>query len=559
MKEFMLMEPTNLTFQELFSNGMRYAVPRFQRDYAWGLEQWEDLWSDLSTLHEEHYHYMGYIVLQRKEQYHFEVIDGQQRLVTATLIILAAMKQIQDLIDAEQDPKNNKERLDELRSRFIGSKDIVSLKVSSKLSLNRNNKRFYRSVCSQLAAPNVRGLTVTNKLVKKCFDFFYKQKIGVAGHEIAAFVEQVTSGLMFTRIVVQDNLNAYKVFETLNARGVQLSTPDLLKNYLFSVITGKDDVPDEQLDELDEDWSAIVDQLGENTFTDFTRYHHNFQKRLVTKKGLFKSIRELADTPESSYSYVRSLAEFAPVYASLLSPYDEWWALQDGEYRPARHYLEGLKLFNIKQPFTILMAAFKAFSPDEFIKLLRYIYVLSIRYNVICRHSPNEQERSYNRIAMRVFHKEFTRASHVKNSEEFRALYPEDSSFINAFEFYKMPSRRSSKKIRFLLAEIERFLGHEVDYTKTTLEHVCPYNPDQGWYDHFGQGANEIADRLGNMVLLTKDDLKRSTFAQKKEAYLLTPFRLAHKVAEYEEWSLKNVNLFQEWLACQAALAWRVD
>ncbi|MCI5137648.1 MAG: DUF262 domain-containing protein, partial [Candidatus Electrothrix sp. AR1] len=172
----MLMEPTNLTFQELFSNGMRYAVPRFQRDYAWDLEQWEDLWSDLGTLPDEHYHYMGYIVLQRKEQYHFEVIDGQQRLVTATLIILAAMKQIQDLIDADQDPENNKERLDELRSRFIGSKDIVSLKVSSKLSLNRNNKRFYRAVCSQLAAPNVRGLTSTNKLVKKCFDFFYKQK-----------------------------------------------------------------------------------------------------------------------------------------------------------------------------------------------------------------------------------------------------------------------------------------------------------------------------------------------------------------------------------------------
>ncbi|MCI5124331.1 MAG: DUF262 domain-containing protein, partial [Candidatus Electrothrix sp. AR5] len=259
MKNFMLMEPTNLTFQELFSNGSQYIVPRFQRDYAWGLEQWEDLLSDIRTLPEEQYHYMGYIVLQKKDQYRIEVIDGQQRLVTATLIILAAMKKIQDLIDTNQDPENNQERLNELHSRFIGTKDIVSLKVSSKLSLNRNNNRFYRALCSHLTAPNVRGLTATNKLVKKCFDFFYKQKMGAAGHEIAAFVEQATSGLMFTRIVVQDNLNAYKVFETLNARGVQLSTPDLLKNYLFSVITSKGDVPDEHLDELDEDWSAIVD------------------------------------------------------------------------------------------------------------------------------------------------------------------------------------------------------------------------------------------------------------------------------------------------------------
>ncbi len=559
MKDFMLMEPTNQTFQGLFSNGVQYIVPRFQRDYAWEMEHWEDLWADINTLAEEHYHYMGYIVLQRKGQYNFEVIDGQQRLVTATLIILAAMKKIQDLIDDEKDPENNKERLKELNSRFIGAKNIVSLKVSSKLSLNRNNKSFYRSICTHLAAPNVRGVTATNKQLKKCFDFFYTKKMGAAGHEIAAFVEQVTSGLMFTRIVVQDNLNAYKVFETLNARGVQLSTPDLLKNYLFSVITSKDDVPDEQLNDLDEDWSAIVTQLGDNNFTDFTRYHHNFQKKLVTKKTLFKSIRNLADTPESAYNYLHSLTRCAPVYASLLSPYDEWWRSQDGDYRPVRHYLEGLKLFNIKQPFTILMAAFSTFSPEEFIKLLRYLYVLSIRYNVICRHSPNDQERLYNRIAMKVFNKEYKRASHVKNNEEYQALYPEDDRFKNSFEFHKMGSKRSSKKIRFLLADIECGLGNEVDYTKTTLEHICPYNPNQRWCEHFGQGINDIADRIGNMILLDRDDLQRDDFTVKQETYRSTSFQLAQKIAEYDSWDLKNLNDYQGWLAEQAVQTWRVD
>ena len=559
MNNFMLMEPTNQTFQELFSNGVKYIVPRFQRDYAWTQEQWEDLWADIETLAEEHYHYMGYIVLQRKEKYSFEVIDGQQRLVTSTLIILTAMKKIQDLINDDKDAENNKERLKELSSRFIGAKDIVSLKVSSKLSLNRNNNHFYKNICSKLVAPNSRGLTATNKLLKKCFDFFNKKKMGTTGSKIAAFVEQLTSGMMFTKIVVQDDLNAYKVFETLNARGVQLSTPDLLKNYIFSVITIKNDVPDEELNDLDEDWSAIVSQLGENNFTDFIRYHHNFQKKLVTKKELFKSIRQLADTPESSYYYLNSLTECAPVYASLLSPYDEWWASQDENYRPIRHDLEGLNLFNIKQPFTILMAAFSQFSADEFIKLTRYLFVLSIRYNVICRFSPNDQERLYNQIAIKVFKNEYKRASHVKNGEEYQSLYPNDDTFKNSFEFHKMPSKQSSKKIRFLLSEIEHKLGNKSDFTKTTLEHICPYNPEQNWHEEFGEGINDISDRLGNMILLEKDELKRVDFNTKKVTYLKTSFRLAKKVAEYDSWDLKNLNDYQEWLAKQAVKTWRVD
>ena len=117
----MLMEPTNQTFQELIGNGVKYQVPRFQRDYAWDREQWEDLWSDIETVKDEQYHYMGYIVLQRKSQHDFEVIDGQQRLITLSLVVLAAMKNIQLLIDKGDEAEENKERLGVLKDRYIGS------------------------------------------------------------------------------------------------------------------------------------------------------------------------------------------------------------------------------------------------------------------------------------------------------------------------------------------------------------------------------------------------------------------------------------------------------
>ena len=109
---FMSMEPTNQTFQEMMSNGVKYQIPRFQRDYTWKQEQWEDLWSDIETLPKEQYHYMGYLVLQRQSQHDYVVIDGQQRLITLSLVILAAMKHIEKLIQAGNEADNNKERVD---------------------------------------------------------------------------------------------------------------------------------------------------------------------------------------------------------------------------------------------------------------------------------------------------------------------------------------------------------------------------------------------------------------------------------------------------------------
>ncbi len=161
------------------------------------------------------------------------------------------------------------------------------------------------------------------------------------------------------------------------------------------------------------------------------------------------------------------------------------------------------------------MIAFKNFTAKEFLKTLKYMYILSIRYNIICRYSPHEQEKNYHKIAVKTFKGEYKKAGHIKNSEAFKTLYPDDNAFKNAFEFYKMPSRRSAKQIRFLLSAIENNSGRELKYLDTVLEHVCPYHPEQNWLVDFGEGIDDISDRLGNMVLLEKEALKRADFIEK--------------------------------------------
>ena len=90
----------NQTFRQLVGNGLTYHVPRFQRDYSWTEEEWDDLWQDILGIvtGDESAHYMGYLVLQTADNKEFDIIDGQQRLTTLSLLVLAILKNLKDLI-----------------------------------------------------------------------------------------------------------------------------------------------------------------------------------------------------------------------------------------------------------------------------------------------------------------------------------------------------------------------------------------------------------------------------------------------------------------------------
>src|SRR5437773_2410284 len=130
----------NQTFRQVFGNGLSYTIPRFQRDYSWTADEWDDLWQDIQGTiapNGEPAHYMGYLVLQTQDNRNFEVIDGQQRLTTLSLLVLGVLKVLQDLIDAGVDADNNRLRIEQLRNSYIGYLDPVTLIPRSKLSLNR--------------------------------------------------------------------------------------------------------------------------------------------------------------------------------------------------------------------------------------------------------------------------------------------------------------------------------------------------------------------------------------------------------------------------------------
>lgn len=101
----------NRSYRQMLGNGLTNCVPPFQRDYSWDEEEWEDLWTailDTISPTGEPAHYMGYLVLQTLDNPTFQIIDGQQRMTTTSLIVLAAMRVLQDF--AEKSIKTTQSR-----------------------------------------------------------------------------------------------------------------------------------------------------------------------------------------------------------------------------------------------------------------------------------------------------------------------------------------------------------------------------------------------------------------------------------------------------------------
>jgi hypothetical protein len=563
----------NDTYRKLMGNGLTYRIPRFQRDYSWGEDEWEDLWLDvLGTVRDggEPAHYMGYLVLQSTDDKIFDVIDGQQRLTTLSIMVLAGLRNLQRLINEGTDVERTRQRFDQLRQTYIGYLDPVTLVPRSKLSLNRNNDNYYQTYLVPLAAhlPQ-RGFRASEHGLRKAFEWFDRRISEYAksenadeqdqGYQIARLTETMSDRLFFTVITVTDELNAYKVFETLNARGVRLSATDLLKNYLFSVLH-REQQHEHELKVLDDRWESMVGRLGSESLPDFLRIHWNSRHAFVRQSELFKVIRGQVSTREQVFELLRSMDEDVDIYLALTNP-------ESAQQWPAawRDYALHLKMFSVRQPFPLLMAAKRRLSDPDFETVLRASVTISFRYNIIGSLPPSDQERLYHGVAQRIAAGTLGDAASVLLV--LKAVYPSDEQFQTAFadKVIKTTASRNKKIVRYILCSLEKQQsGNAVDFENAAynLEHVLPLSPSNGWGSFTDEELDTLVYRLGNMAMLeirANRDAGNAPFEIKRSSYVSSSFELTRKIAlENQDWTPARIAARQRAMAKLATSVWRV-
>ena len=280
-----------------------YDIPRYQREYTWNQRDWANLYDDI-TQNDAGYFLGSFIVVNgtvnsKMDTIHYEVIDGQQRLTTLSLLLAALYTRIMEHKDSIDDDM----MLDDirpLRNRLILKSDKSMTRVIPQVQ--NHNLEDYRWILKEhigldaiMQKPKFLGL----RKMSKAFNYFY-DRLGedVGGRDGIECVRylldicRLVCSAVVVQITVDSHADAYTLFASLNNRGVPLSAVDLIKNMLLGKVAGADDG---QLDYYFERWQEVLHNLGDDYKTQerFFRQNYDAFRREVNKPFIGESGSQL--------------------------------------------------------------------------------------------------------------------------------------------------------------------------------------------------------------------------------------------------------------------------
>ena len=272
----------------LFSGTNKFRIPRYQRPYSWGIDQINEFWNDLDN-EKESYFLGGFIFNYESEKDgYIDVIDGQQRILTITIFI-AVLRDICKNI--------NRDLSRIIQTSGIAFVDPYTMDQTYKVEVGDSTREYFEKYI-QSGKNHIygnKGITKEEKSIYNAYDFFHKKVTkSVEGKQDKASkvdwindIRKRLDGLNVIKIEIQSEEDAYEIFETTNARGVDLSVSDLLKNVILKHISK------EKKEIAKDTWERITKNI-ENSNTElkkFIRYYWLSKYSFVTDKKLFKAIK----------------------------------------------------------------------------------------------------------------------------------------------------------------------------------------------------------------------------------------------------------------------------
>lgn len=508
-----LFDAEDRSLHDILFGKEKYRIPRYQRPYSWTKDQVSDLWNDLK---DEEASFLGSFVFNYEfadKDNFIEVIDGQQRLITLT--ILSAV-----LRDIYRELKDEK-KAELTQTSIIEFRDNITGEPTYRLKCGATLTKFFETNIQAYEAHTLssKPYRKEEKRVKENYEYLREQISGeleqiAENSKKIQYLDSLKRKLADLRIIwirIDNDNDAYSIFETVNARGADLTAADLLKNYLFSKIHNK---TEDGIDSAKETWTNIEDNVEEAkilSVSKFIRYHWLSKYSFVSEKQLYKEIKQTITDPEEFLNELEKTSNFYFMMSSG-EVSNKTWQDEIGDSREGQKIfeaLQGLNVMGITQSFPLLFCLLNnrervGINISGIFKTIENFHFV---YSAVCKQPGNKVEKIYSQTAKKI-----QEALSLKSSEKIRVgVETALNEFRNRLE---VPNRdffiekfmdieyKSYPLVLYILSNIEKAKGGTeeqiVNFSKVNIEHILPQDPS-GW----GLSKHDVREYVGNLGNLT--------------------------------------------------------
>ncbi|MDA2918958.1 DUF262 domain-containing HNH endonuclease family protein [Desulfobacterota bacterium AH_259_B03_O07] len=542
----------SLTVEELLAPKQRlFEVPQFQRVFSWGKDEVVQLTSDLFSESNEADlpYFLGSIVVAGKEganQSKTEVVlHGQQRLATISLIIAALIHRLPDAPD-----------ISEYKSYILSRKGVMDARRDPKLTLQQQDMKDFAALIQ--SPQSYEGKQYHQSKIAAALGCIFDEIDGYHEKEdglpYEAMLRRLLLDVELVHIVTPTEQDAFRLFETLNDRGLSLSAADLIKNKLFSQCG-------ETIEEAFEAWNTMLTSLGDEDVVDYLRYWWMASKAFTRSRGLYKTYQGHIDqlSTDDATLLALSLSEDAEKYAHIARP-----ALGSSEWgEEVAEIMERLNTYRARSCRPVLLAC-SIHRPDWMPRVATICESITVRYSIVAEKNTNNLERVYARFCTRI------REKNHSLSETFDASQlsevPNDEEFKEKVATMEIRPRVPAWRTILRMVNDHKGTGETSirGEDRVHIEHVLPQNPRLKALKEAGFATRDEASgyisRLGNLTLLSsKKNVKLSNkpFSEKKDMYEKSEIAMTRDLSSIERWSADVIDRKSTEYANTAALVFR--
>ena len=377
------------------------------------------------------------------------------------------------------------------------------------------------------------------------------------GDRLNNWVTFLESRARVVLLKVPDDSDAYRMFETLNDRGLRTSQADLIKNYLFGRAG-------ERIQEVQDHWAFMrgtLETVDEDDMTViFLRHALIVQHGYLREADAYNTVQDSVRSENEAATFAADLDRLASFYAATFNPEHETWNPHPVSTRQAIQVINALNIRPLRP--VVLAVAARIDNGMDLAEALRFLLSLGVRLLIASSTRSGAVEIPLAGAAHSIWQGEISSAVELK--EALNPITPSDEEFRVAFETARVSN---TSLARYYLRSLETASKNEDepwfmptdDGTIINLEHVLPKRPEGNWPQFNDEEVRLYSRRLGNLALMRASDnstVRSAAFKDKKAFYARSPYVLTSEIGEYRQWTAQEITERQKHLAQLAIQAW---